>query len=173
MMKSIINLFCILMLWIMLFMIINPNLSVIQTMILLILFTVTVCLSINLYYTFSLYSFLIFLMIIGGLLILFMMFISLISNQYNHFKFKYMAISMLISITLSTLLYKYSLMNTNLINLSMKSMSINSFFMNLNQLMSFPFNIYIISLMCFLLFYLILITKICIINSKPLRMIKK
>nr|YP_009388869.2 NADH dehydrogenase subunit 6 [Vespa velutina]AQT19237.1 NADH dehydrogenase subunit 6 [Vespa velutina nigrithorax]BAX73960.2 NADH dehydrogenase subunit 6 [Vespa velutina]BBC27618.1 NADH dehydrogenase subunit 6 [Vespa velutina]BBC27631.1 NADH dehydrogenase subunit 6 [Vespa velutina]BBC44292.1 NADH dehydrogenase subunit 6 [Vespa velutina] len=175
MLESLIYLPYFLMLLILMLLILHPNLSIIQSMMFLLTFTISTCISISLHFTLSLYSFLIFLMIIGGLMILFMMFLSLISNQYNHSKWKKLLLPLtIILIIFIILLNKFSLINLNPIpNLSIKDPSINFYFMNLNQMMEFPFNIFIILLMFLLLFFLILITKICIINSKPLRMIKK
>nr|QNV12087.1 NADH dehydrogenase subunit 6 [Vespa crabro] len=173
MLKSLIYIFYLFMLLILIYFILHPNLSVIQSMILLMLFTISTSISLSIQYTFSLYSFLIFLMIIGGLMILFMMFLSLISNQYMNSKWKTFILPSIFISSLMFLFYKLSTLNINMINLSIKFNKFNQSFMNINQLMEFPFNNYIIILMFFLLFNLILITKICIINSKPLRMIKK
>nr|YP_009350030.1 NADH dehydrogenase subunit 6 [Vespa orientalis]AQQ78861.1 NADH dehydrogenase subunit 6 [Vespa orientalis] len=175
MLKSIILTLYISMLSILMYLILHPNLSMIQSMILLIFFTLSTCISISLFYTYSLYSLLIFLMIIGGLMILFMLFLSLISNQYMSSKKNMFLFSLWMSMILMLFIYKYTSFNMNLswFNLSIQFLSSNYSFLNMNLLMEFPFNIYIIILMFFLLFSLILITKICISNSKPLRMIKK
>nr|AIE42625.1 NADH dehydrogenase subunit 6 [Vespa bicolor] len=175
MLKSFIFLPYFLMLLILMTFIIHPNLSIIQSMIFLMMFTISTCISISLHFTLSLYSFLIFLMIIGGLMVLFMMFLSLISNQYTHSKWKKLILPLIIIMPIFMIMMnKFSLINLNpLPYLSVKYSLINFYFMNLNQLMEFPLNTFIITLMFFLLFNLILITKICIINSKPLRMIKK
>nr|AKG64617.1 NADH dehydrogenase subunit 6 [Vespa mandarinia] len=178
MLKSMTNSFCFLMLLILLYFILHPQLSIIQSMTLLMLFTVYACLSLSAFFTFSLYSFLIFLMIIGGLMILFMMFLSLISNQYMPSKWKslFLPMSIILPLLIMTIISQEpSLMNLNMnyINMSINYLFNNSSFLNLNMLLNLPFNFYVIALMFFLLFSLILITKICLINSKPLRTIKK
>ncbi|YP_009915670.1 NADH dehydrogenase subunit 6 (mitochondrion) [Vespa mandarinia] len=178
MLKSMTNSFCFLMLLILLYFILHPQLSIIQSMTLLMLFTVYTCLSLSAFFTFSLYSFLIFLMIIGGLMILFMMFLSLISNQYMPSKWKslFLPMSIILPLLIMTIISQEpSLMNLNMnyINMSVNYLFNNSSFLNLNMLLNLPFNFYVIALMFFLLFSLILITKICLINSKPLRTIKK
>nr|YP_009731377.1 NADH dehydrogenase subunit 6 [Vespa simillima simillima]QHQ97685.1 NADH dehydrogenase subunit 6 [Vespa simillima simillima] len=175
MLKSFIYLPYFSMLLILLVFILSPNLSIIQSMIFLMMFTISTCLSISFQFTLSLYSFLIFLMIVGGLMVLFMMFLSLISNQYTHSEWKKIILPLIIITPIFMfMLSKFSLANLiSSSHLSTKYTLINFYYMNLNQLLEFPFNTFIITLMFFLLFNLILITKICIINSKPLRMIKK
>lgn len=177
-------------LWIYLFLIIffiifKSNLSIIQTIMILIKFTILISLIISNLSTWSIYSFLIFLIIIGGLIILFILFISLITNQlifsinkkilliYLIFFFFFISIKFFNSnyIEIHNILNQFNLIN--FLDLSLKNNNNKCIWININQLYNFPINLFIILIILFLLFILLIITKICLINIKPLRSTKK
>nr|QDH82259.1 NADH dehydrogenase subunit 6 [Parapolybia tinctipennis] len=118
------------------------------------------------------YSFIMFLMIIGGLMILFMMFLSLISNEQSMIKLNKNNILFIILIIM--LMCKPITENfymNYLIELKMNSLTDSFYFMNINKLINYPNNFYSILLMILLLLILLLVTKLCSMNNKPLRKI--
>lgn len=180
-------------LWILIFTIIfslifQVNLSIIEIIINLITLTFCTCIIITNFSSFSFYSFIVFLIIIGGLIILFIIFLRLISNQYINYNPKKIIKAILLSIILLSLLKFISSINffNNLYlyinNLNWLIFYPSSSFINLhhlyniiniNQIYTYPINLIFILLIFYLLLILILITKICLKNNKPLRSIKK
>uniref|UniRef100_UPI0030FE0A34 NADH dehydrogenase subunit 6 n=1 Tax=Vespula orbata TaxID=2684586 RepID=UPI0030FE0A34 len=169
---------------IMIFMIFKSNMSITQTIIMLMIFTILITLILSNSSTWSIYSFLLFLMIISGLMILFMLFMSLISNQFMPMTNKKKMITLFILFSIMFILKylnftqtNYSLlfnnhMFMNYTNISMKINNLNSW-MNINYLYNLPMNMFIILMIILLLIMLLAITKICLVNIKPLRSTKK
>lgn len=177
-------------LWILIFTIIfslifQNNLSIIEIVLNLITVTFCSCIIITNFSSFSFYSFIVFLIIIGGLIILFIIFLSLISNQYVNFNSKKILKAIIYTLILFSFLKFISSINlinnlyTNRLNwlIYYSSSFINLQYafniININQIYNYPTNIIFILLIFFLLLILILITKICLKNNKPLRSTKK
>nr|QDH82285.1 NADH dehydrogenase subunit 6 [Parapolybia nodosa] len=116
------------------------------------------------------YSFIMFLMIIGGLMILFMMFLSLISKEYkmNKFNPNNLMIMTIIILLMTPPMIEYLNMQS-FSEIKLMTLKNSHYFMNINTLINYPNNMYLILLMMFLLIILFLVTKLCLINNKPLR----
>nr|ALO77397.1 NADH deshydrogenase subunit 6 [Agrilus sp. AGR01] len=120
------------------------------------------------------YSFILFLIMVGGMLILFIYMTSVASNEKFNF-------SMKTAITLSTIIlvvtpifilwdsaYLYSELTTILTQKNMMS----TWMMSLNKFLTYPHNIKLMLLMIYLFLALIAIVKITKIKYGPLRIIK-
>nr|WKK30259.1 NADH dehydrogenase subunit 6 [Ancistrocerus scoticus] len=181
--KSIIIIFFLLT-WMLMFntllsLVIYPNLSILNFLICLIFFSLLISLNLTKFSMMTLMSYLTFLMMTGGVMILFTFFISLISNNLSLKKSFFLIFSMIFFILLFLLVKFYSLnplkftffMNSNGEYLTyLKQFTLNNFF-NLNYLYNYPKNFMILMLIFFLLFSLIFITKIALNNFKALRMV--
>uniref|UniRef100_UPI003001692A NADH dehydrogenase subunit 6 n=1 Tax=Tachina sobria TaxID=3118448 RepID=UPI003001692A len=121
------------------------------------------------------FSYILFLVFIGGMLVLFIYVTSLASNEMFSFSIKLMMISMLIIFIMMTSMYfldKTMLMQYK--NLEMNSIyNMNSYIMenslSLNKLYNYPTNILTILLMNYLLITLIAVVKITKLFKGPLR----
>nr|YP_009560909.1 NADH dehydrogenase subunit 6 [Hydrotaea chalcogaster]QAB45342.1 NADH dehydrogenase subunit 6 [Hydrotaea chalcogaster] len=121
------------------------------------------------------FSYILFLVFIGGMLVLFIYVTSLASNEMFSFSIKLLMISIIfIFITLLTiyfidknLLMQYSNYEINTIN------NMNSYLMenslSLNKLYNYPMNLLTILLMNYLLITLIAVIKITKLHKGPLR----
>nr|QKK69269.1 NADH dehydrogenase subunit 6 [Anterhynchium aff. flavomarginatum HB]QKK69282.1 NADH dehydrogenase subunit 6 [Anterhynchium aff. flavomarginatum SC] len=156
--------------------IIYPYLSILMMLIMMIFYSLFIALNLTKFSSTSLMSYLTFLAFTGGIMILFTFFLSLISNTiiYNKFFIMYILIT---SISLFILLLfmwnkQFKLIHEFFMNLNYLPY-INNFELNnfskLNQLYSNPKNFLIIFIMIYLLFSLILLTKLISMNSKPMR----
>nr|WKK30238.1 NADH dehydrogenase subunit 6 [Ancistrocerus parietinus]WKK30241.1 NADH dehydrogenase subunit 6 [Ancistrocerus parietinus] len=169
--------------WILMFstlltLVIYPNLSILNFLICLIFFSLLISLNLTKFSKLSLFSYLTFLMMTGGIMILFTFFISLISNNLV-FKKSFFIIFNLIFIILMIFLMKFNYwnsiklifyMNINEEYLNfLKQFTLNNFF-NINNFYNYPKNLMIMMLIIFLLLSLIFITKISLNNFKSLRM---
>nr|ANU83265.1 NADH dehydrogenase subunit 6 [Loxoblemmus equestris] len=118
------------------------------------------------------FSYILFMVFLGGMLVLFIYITSLASNEMFLLSMKMMFYSMMITILMMVLIMKLShtVINQNNKNDSMMTnMNMLQEFNNLNQLYNHPnFNITIITIM-YLLFTLIVIVKITEIQEGPLR----
>nr|YP_010693838.1 NADH dehydrogenase subunit 6 [Tachina lateromaculata]WCD42068.1 NADH dehydrogenase subunit 6 [Tachina lateromaculata] len=121
------------------------------------------------------FSYILFLVFIGGMLVLFIYVTSLASNEMFSFSIKLMMISMLIIFMMMTSMY---FVDKNLLmqykNLEMNSIyNMNSYIMenslSLNKLYNYPTNIMTILLMNYLLITLIAVVKITKLFKGPLR----
>nr|QNV11856.1 NADH dehydrogenase subunit 6 [Ancistrocerus parietum] len=167
-----------LMINILLSLVIYPNLSILNFLICLIFFSLMISLNLTKFSKMTLMSYLTFLMMTGGVMILFTFFISLISND-SSFKNLFFSIFSMIFFILFLFLTKFYTLNslkfTFIMNLNeeyltyLKQFTLNNFF-NLNYLYNYPKNFMILMLIFFLLFSLIFITKITLNNFKALRM---
>nr|QDH82246.1 NADH dehydrogenase subunit 6 [Parapolybia varia] len=146
------------------------ELSTILTMFLLIIYTlITSILMANLTAK-TTYSFMMFLMIIGGLMILFMMFLGSISKEESTKNFN-MNNFMIMIIMIQIMIYPmFSIPDfQNFCELKLTTIKNSYYLMSINKMVSYPNNIYTILLMILLLIILFMITKLCLINNKPLR----
>nr|WKK30248.1 NADH dehydrogenase subunit 6 [Ancistrocerus gazella] len=157
--------------------VIYPNLSILNFLICLIFFSLLVTINLTKFSMMTLMSYLTFLMMTGGIMILFTFFISLISNNLTLKKSFFLIFKLFFFILMIFLIKFYNLnslkfiffMNMNEEYLTyMKQFTLNNFF-NLNHLYNYPKNFMILMLISFLLFSLIFITKIALNNFKALR----
>nr|YP_010127378.1 NADH dehydrogenase subunit 6 [Apomecyna saltator]QPO99874.1 NADH dehydrogenase subunit 6 [Apomecyna saltator] len=117
------------------------------------------------------FSFILFLVMIGGLLILFMYMTSVASNE--KFKFSNKIMYMVMFIILMTLLF--SLMdqfftNLNHFNLDMNNFNTTpNFSKSLSKFINFPMNNIFYMIIIYLLITMIMVTKITNIKAGPLR----
>nr|BBU67676.1 NADH dehydrogenase subunit 6 [Polistes riparius] len=160
----------ILMIMLIIYMLLKESIQIILLMILLILFTLFSCLILNSWNSYSLYAFLIFLMMIGGLMILFLMFLSLITNDPS-WKPKFnQSIIIMVILSISLFFKKFSMNIPKNYKLSFILSNLDkNYFLNMFKLLEFPDFLFTILLIIFLLLMLFLITKICLMNNKPLR----
>nr|YP_010385123.1 NADH dehydrogenase subunit 6 [Elodes marginata]UPL65133.1 NADH dehydrogenase subunit 6 [Elodes marginata] len=136
-------------------------------------------LSITILSSFMCYSFwmsyIIFLIMVGGMLILFIYMTSIVSNEKFKFSMKYSSFMMLISF----LMISFLVLDKTFIYQSIKTMemikidNINSLMpenkLMLNKIYNYPNNFITILLINYLLMTLIIVVKITDINSGPLR----
>nr|WDA94007.1 NADH dehydrogenase subunit 6 [Apotropina sp.] len=124
------------------------------------------------------FSYILFLIFLGGMLVLFIYVTSLASNEMFSFStklFVYTSMFLVINILLMYLFMDQMLFNMNIFNNEMNSsINENMFFMenslNLNKLYNYPTNLITILLMNYLLITLIAIVKITKLFYGPLRM---
>nr|UJG45128.1 NADH dehydrogenase subunit 6 [Tachinidae sp.] len=137
--------------------------------------TSLVCLSSGLISKNFWYSYILFLVFLGGMLVLFIYMTSLASNEMFSFSIKLMLVSLIIFTFLVILMY---FMKTNYLlnfkNLEMNDIfNLNSFIsensLSLNKLYNFPTNMLTILLMNYLLITLIMVVKITKLFKGPLR----
>nr|QNV49173.1 NADH dehydrogenase subunit 6 [Janthinomyia sp. PH-2020] len=121
------------------------------------------------------FSYILFLVFLGGMLVLFIYVTSLASNEMFSFSIKLMLISMMIFFLMMNMVYFF---NKNLIlqykNLEIQSIyNLNSYIkensLSLNKLYNYPTNLLTILLMIYLLITLIVIVKITKMFKGPLR----
>nr|UOU85159.1 NADH dehydrogenase subunit 6 [Egle inermis] len=121
------------------------------------------------------FSYILFLVFLGGMLVLFIYVTSLASNEMFSFSIKLLIISLTMMITSIIILY---FMDKNMLlqysNLEIKSINnMNSYLMenslSLNKLYNYPTNLLTILLMNYLLITLIAIVKITNLFKGPLR----
>lgn len=145
--------------------------------IILLSYSFLICLNISRWKSNYLYSIILFLIIIRGILIIFLYFSRLISNEQNIFKFnKFLFISFWLNLLiLSTLIYSN---NSNIyifkyIFIEIKSIQkLNKiFFQNILNLYEYPINNLTIRSILYLLISLFTIIKICSLKSISLRKI--
>nr|YP_010875354.1 NADH dehydrogenase subunit 6 [Nycteribia allotopa]WGW15008.1 NADH dehydrogenase subunit 6 [Nycteribia allotopa] len=119
----------------------------------------------------SWFSFILFLIFIGALLILFIYITSLTSNKLFNFSYKMMMIPlifMLIFMMMNKKLYLWNFINSDMFIME-KYNYINNFY-ELIMLFNFPSNMLILMIMMYLLFTLISIMKITKFNKGPFRL---
>nr|YP_010341298.1 NADH dehydrogenase subunit 6 [Stenamma impar]UNZ99558.1 NADH dehydrogenase subunit 6 [Stenamma impar] len=165
------------------FLFMSNYLHPILMIILLITYTLTTCLIMSMWSFNYMYSIITFLMMISGMLIIFLYFASLISNE--QFKFN-MNIFLLINFIINTNIMFYLLMNWtyltpsylsilfyNIINnenLMIYNINLNTF-NNIIMIYSYPYNNLTILCIMYLLLTLLAIIKICSYKSMTLRKI--
>lgn len=154
----------------------NNNLHPITLIIFLLFYTSSTCLIISLWKDNFIFSIIIFLIIIRGLLIIFLYFSSLISNEQfkfstNFFSWTRLILNIIILSYLSPLFL--STLTSSFYHLESKILStINQpSFYNITKIYLYPYNNITIICILFLLISLFLIIKICSIKSSSLRKI--
>lgn len=142
----------------------------------LLLQTLFICLITGLFTKTFWFSYILFLIFLGGILVLFIYVTSLASNEIFSFSIKTLIISLIfILFTLIFLIFiDNSLVNNIFINNEITSINeINSFIIensiNLNKLYNFPSNVITLLLINYLLLTLIAVVKITNIFYGPLR----
>nr|YP_009734520.1 NADH dehydrogenase subunit 6 [Acropyga sauteri]QBG38683.1 NADH dehydrogenase subunit 6 [Acropyga sauteri] len=154
------------------------NSNPIMIMINLLMYSMMICIKISLWKSNFLYSIILFLIMISGLLIIFIYFSSLISNEKINFKFNKLLYMNLIFNFIILIMLNYNLnfmsskqkkFNFYEINPIMKINEMN--YQNILSLYEYPFNNLTIISMFYLLITLISIIKICSIKSMTLRKI--
>nr|YP_010547115.1 NADH dehydrogenase subunit 6 [Nycteribia parvula]UYK51617.1 NADH dehydrogenase subunit 6 [Nycteribia parvula] len=118
----------------------------------------------------SWFSFILFLIFIGALLILFIYITSLTSNKLFNFSYKMIIMPILfflLFIFMNKSLFKWNFINSDMINFEMFNY-LN--FYELIMLFNYPSNLLILMIMLYLLFSLISIMKITKFNKGPFRM---
>nr|ARH54517.1 NADH dehydrogenase subunit 6 [Nosodendron fasciculare] len=125
---------------------------------------------INLNYWFS---YILFLIMIGGMLILFIYMTSIASNEKFKFSNKLMFLylfKMMILIIIMIKINDFFMMNMNNKNFNMMNMNLQFYYpLSMNKYLNFPSNIIMIMIIIYLFICLIAITKITNINFGPLR----
>nr|APX39572.1 NADH dehydrogenase subunit 6 [Plagiodera versicolora] len=118
------------------------------------------------------FSYILFLILIGGMLILFIYMTSIASNENFKFSYKLMLLYMMCMIMLFTLFLLTDLYYLNLkINVSdmMLMNNLNNFKLSMNKYMNYPQNMILFMIIMYLLITLIMVVKITNINYGPLR----
>lgn len=154
------------------------NLHPISTISILLAYRLLICFNLSLWKSNFIYSIILFLIIIRGLLIIFLYFSRLISNEQNNFKLKNKFI--FLRIILNIILLPILITKINLFNFNkkyiynettslLKSNKIN--FQNILNLYEYPFNNITIISILYLLISLFTVIKICSIKSTSIRKI--
>nr|AML26225.1 NADH dehydrogenase subunit 6 [Scirtidae sp. BMNH 1274304] len=105
------------------------------------------------------FSYILFLIMIGGLMILFMYMTSVAANE--KFKFNPMLIMPMV---ITMIMFMFQVKNFNSLKLNMHKMDLI-----INKFLNFPMNLLMIMLIIYLLITMIVIVKITFINYGPLR----
>nr|AYQ19116.1 NADH dehydrogenase subunit 6 [Lamiinae sp. 4 ACP-2013] len=115
------------------------------------------------------FSYIIFLIMIGGMLILFIYMTSIASNEKFKFSMKLFSLFSMTILILTLLLFLdyYFFNQLNIIDLT--SQSLFNFKFSLNKFMNWPNNIVFLMMIIYLLITLIMVVKITNINYGPLR----
>nr|YP_010560315.1 NADH dehydrogenase subunit 6 [Euxiphydria potanini]AYV97253.1 NADH deshydrogenase subunit 6 [Xiphydria sp. ZJUH 2008002]UYW35405.1 NADH dehydrogenase subunit 6 [Euxiphydria potanini] len=149
--------------------------------ILLLFYSLNISMTMSMFSNSYWYSYILFLIMIGGILILFIYFISLIANDEMEFTmnmfFYLFLLFFLIMMYMCIIFLKFEKFNFMLLNnfLDIEPLSkMNFLFKNFNQLSliklySSPSNKITLLIIIYLFFVLISIVKICFINNAPLR----
>lgn len=154
----------------------NNNLHPITLIIFLLIYTSLTCLIISIWKDNFIFSIIMFLIIIRGLLIIFLYFSSLISNEQFKFSINFFSLTRII-FNIIILIYLSPLFLSNLSSsftpLNSKPLfNINQYlFFNITKIYLYPYNNLTIICMLFLLISLFLIIKICSIKTSSLRKI--
>nr|ATI10819.1 NADH dehydrogenase subunit 6 [Megalophasma granulatum] len=124
--------------------------------------TIIISMTTSIMYKSSWFSFILFMMYVGGMMVLFIYVISLIPNMLFTLNLKNMSmIIMIMMMSMMLIPQKYFTMNTD-----MNMMNNNI----LNNMYAMPFNMLIIMMASYLLFTMITVFKIIENNKSPLRM---
>lgn len=152
------------------------NLHPVTIILSLLIYRLLICFNLSLWKSNFIYSIILFLIIIRGLLIIFLYFSSLISNEQNNFKLnKFLLLRMSLNILFLLILIKKILFNFNkkyIYNEIILFLKFNEIsFQNILNLYEYPFNNITIISMLYLLISLFTIIKICSIKSTTIRKI--
>lgn len=149
----------------------HPTLMII----LILIYRISISILISIWkYTF-IYSIILFLIIVRGLLIIFLYFSSLISNEKNNLSPKIILNSIFIPLLITSILtplYTYFtfIFNINIENTPLININYNIFF-NILKIYLYPFNNFTFLSILYLLISLFSIIKICSIKNASLRKI--
>nr|YP_010147607.1 NADH dehydrogenase subunit 6 [Seladonia aeraria]QQS74778.1 NADH dehydrogenase subunit 6 [Seladonia aeraria] len=149
------------------FIIFNKNISPLNMMMNLILFTLISLLLIYLITKKSMYCFMIFISIISGNMIMFLYFTSLINNYYNK-SFKSNLKFLIILFLFSFIMIMYLFLFKNIINLNYST----HISLMIYKIYTYPLFIVTFILITYLLLTLLFSMKICLKKNLPLRKIK-
>nr|APX39413.1 NADH dehydrogenase subunit 6 [Gastrophysa janthina] len=117
------------------------------------------------------FSYILFLIMIGGMLILFIYMTSIASNE----KFKFSSKLMLLIIMMSILMIMTMFMDSYYFNLKINMIDIlnqnynYNFKMSINKYMNYPQNLIMLMMIIYLLITLIMVVKITTLHKGPLR----
>nr|YP_009939497.1 NADH dehydrogenase subunit 6 [Chrysomela vigintipunctata]QNV48738.1 NADH dehydrogenase subunit 6 [Chrysomela vigintipunctata] len=117
------------------------------------------------------FSYILFLIMIGGMLILFIYMTSIASNEKFKFSYKLtFMLFLLMSISLVFLImdYLYFNLKMNLMDM-MNQNNFNDFKLSMNKYMNYPHNLILFMMIMYLLITLIMVVKITNIHYGPLR----
>lgn len=161
------------------FIILINSLHPIYFITLLLLYSITICLIISIWKFTYIYSIIIFIIIIRGLLIIFIYFARLISNEQNKLKLNTLLILNILLNSTFFLWFISSLPQSNLIPRpytpleTIPTFKINSFpFQNIIEIYNYPYLNLTLMRIFFLLISLFLIIKIISIKTSSLRKIQ-
>nr|YP_009735138.1 NADH dehydrogenase subunit 6 [Acropyga kinomurai]QBG38631.1 NADH dehydrogenase subunit 6 [Acropyga kinomurai] len=154
------------------------NFNPILTMLNMIFYCLIICMNISLWKSNFLYSIILFLIMVSGLLIIFLYFSSLISNEQFNFNLnKLLLTNFLMNFSIFMMLnYKLNFMNLMMKKFNMLEINLivklnSTFYQNFINMYEYPFNNMTIISMLYLLISLFSIIKICSIKSLMLRKI--
>nr|AML26304.1 NADH dehydrogenase subunit 6 [Hydrophilidae sp. BMNH 1274334] len=111
------------------------------------------------------FSYILFMIMIGGMLVLFIYMTSIASNE----KFKFSKIILLSFISIMTLIMLYTLISDSLMSEYKELFNYQILNLNLNKYINYPYNIITIMMILYLLMTLIVVVKISKIKYGPLR----
>nr|YP_009186006.1 NADH dehydrogenase subunit 6 [Tetartopeus terminatus]ALO71199.1 NADH deshydrogenase subunit 6 [Tetartopeus terminatus] len=115
------------------------------------------------------FSYILFLIMIGGMLVLFIYMTSIASNEY--FKYSNSLLLMMI-ITMMTTIYlyfTYDKMIMNYLNMNQDFLNNYNFYLSMSKFINYPSNLIMFLMIIYLFITLIAVVKICKINMGPLR----
>nr|AFC36308.1 NADH dehydrogenase subunit 6 [Chelonarium sp. MJTNT-2012] len=137
----------------------------------LLLMTVTVAIMTGMMFTNTWFSYIMFMIMIGGMLVLFIYMTSIASNEKFKFSMKTLMIMMtLMMMSATTILIDQNLMNTNIKSEEItKALTKTSYEMMLTKFMNMPMSMIMTMLIIYLLIAMIATVKITNINKGPLR----
>ncbi|YP_002889393.1 NADH dehydrogenase subunit 6 (mitochondrion) [Cephus cinctus] len=151
----------------------------IEMMIYLIMFSIIMCLKTSLLYKNFWFSYMLFLTMIGGILVLFLYFVSTASNEKyqlnDNLNIKFLTIMISISFILMFIMYVFDYFSINMIELNMNHNLIikmnnwsNSNSYNMHQMFNNNYKVTLMT-MIYLLFTLFSVMKMCMKMYGPLR----
>nr|AML26329.1 NADH dehydrogenase subunit 6 [Hydrophilidae sp. BMNH 1274336] len=111
------------------------------------------------------FSYILFMIMVGGMLVLFIYMTSIASNE----KFKFSKIMMVNFIMIMSLIMLYSMLSDSLIYEYSELFNYQTLNLNLNKYINYPYNIITIMMIMYLLMTLIVVVKISKIKYGPLR----
>nr|YP_010491862.1 NADH dehydrogenase subunit 6 [Ocypus graeseri]UWM92648.1 NADH dehydrogenase subunit 6 [Ocypus graeseri] len=115
------------------------------------------------------FSYILFLIMIGGMLVLFIYMTSIASNEKFSFS-NWLFLFIMLMVMLSIIMFMFmDNMFLNMINYSEKFNLNNSYSMNLNKFLNYPSNIILFLMIIYLFITLIAVVKITDIKFGPLR----
>jgi len=152
------------------------NLHPIFIVILLVLYRIITCFILSKWAQNLIYSIILFLIIIRGLLIIFLYFSRLISNEQNNFNIKpLITINFIINLIFISFYYLTNFNNFPIYkfieNIQINYLNTNLFH-NITYLYSYPFNNLTLICIFYLLLTLLIIIKICSIKTLALRKLR-